>query len=762
MSKKGKGNSEWECEDILQAVLLADSFNQRFAPLTFDQPRCLLPLANMPLIDYTLEMLCTSGVQEILVVCRSFAEEIKAHLKQAGWEQNKSVKIITRVSKAFSLGECLREVDTMDIIKKDFILVSGDIVSNIVLTAALEEHKARFKRNKNALMTMLFKVTGPGHHIRSPEDDISIAIGRDNRVAAYVHNDDNQFAFSSSIFASSTNVDMRYDLMDCHISLCSPEVLMRFTDEFDYQTMADFIEGIHEDEVRLNTIHAYIVNENEYVARVGNLHQYNAVSKDVLGRWCYPLVPELIHGQRGMAVQNRRHNIYLEEGAVLTRGCMLEENVLMGKNSRVGREGAPITVISNCVIGRNCTIGAGVRITNSYIFDDVTIEDDCTIDCSIIAAGVVIKSEVRLHPGVMLGYGVTVGPRIALAENTRVSLRLLSREEESLFATENTDPGADERFPGAGRVLGRAADDSSEESGDSDEGSDDGGDNNFDDATPTRSTSSAIRRSDGVWNVSQVGSQGKGYLYCPEDDEESDEDSEDEDTATASRAPAPTGPHGTWWKPLTAEILDDEESSSEDEDEDKDGVADMAGLDDYDDDDRDGVEDEAFQDEVVDLVQERVMSFFNAGTANKVPMDNLALEIAASRSAHNKTPDQVVRGLVFAIMTCNNVDGSVKERVNRIKRIFLKVLPIFKKYIIAPPDKLKFIFAIEEACIKCTYTMPAFQTVIHALYEADALPEQTVLGWHRAAGNAAIRTQVEPFVAWLQDAEEESDEDDSD
>lgn len=58
------------------------------------------------------------------------------------------------------------------------------------------------------------------------------------------------------------------------------------------------------------------------------------------------------------------------------------------------RTGAPITVISNCVIGRNCTIGAGVRITNSYIFDDVTIEDDCTIDYSIIANGVVIKSEV--------------------------------------------------------------------------------------------------------------------------------------------------------------------------------------------------------------------------------------------------------------------------------------------------------------------------------------------------------------------------------
>lgn len=52
-------------------------------------------------------------------------------------------------------GEALREIDIKDIIKGDFVLVSGDVVSNMDLGAALEAHKARRDKDKNALMTMV-------------------------------------------------------------------------------------------------------------------------------------------------------------------------------------------------------------------------------------------------------------------------------------------------------------------------------------------------------------------------------------------------------------------------------------------------------------------------------------------------------------------------------------------------------------------------------------------------------------------------------
>ena len=80
-------------------------------------------------------------------------------------------------------------------------------------------------------------------------------------------------------------------------------------------------------------------------------------------------------------------------------------------------------MISNCVIGRNCTIGAGVRLTNAYVWDNVTIGDDCCIDQAILADGVVIKQEVTIKPGSLLSFDVVVGPSITIEHNTRISLK---------------------------------------------------------------------------------------------------------------------------------------------------------------------------------------------------------------------------------------------------------------------------------------------------------------------------------------------------
>ena len=42
--------------------------------------QCLLPLVNVPLLDYTLELLGSSGIQHIIVFCCAHAAQIKEHL----------------------------------------------------------------------------------------------------------------------------------------------------------------------------------------------------------------------------------------------------------------------------------------------------------------------------------------------------------------------------------------------------------------------------------------------------------------------------------------------------------------------------------------------------------------------------------------------------------------------------------------------------------------------------------------------------------
>lgn len=50
----------------LQAILLADSFSKSFRPITLEGPKVLLPLVNVPMIEYTIEFLAQNGVEEVL------------------------------------------------------------------------------------------------------------------------------------------------------------------------------------------------------------------------------------------------------------------------------------------------------------------------------------------------------------------------------------------------------------------------------------------------------------------------------------------------------------------------------------------------------------------------------------------------------------------------------------------------------------------------------------------------------------------------
>jgi translation initiation factor eIF-2B subunit epsilon len=87
--KSGAANSDdLKQEEVLQAVVIADSFNIRLVPLTNHRPRTLLPLVNVPLLDYTLEFLSAAGVQRTIVFCCSHAEQIKQHIQQSKWSDN--------------------------------------------------------------------------------------------------------------------------------------------------------------------------------------------------------------------------------------------------------------------------------------------------------------------------------------------------------------------------------------------------------------------------------------------------------------------------------------------------------------------------------------------------------------------------------------------------------------------------------------------------------------------------------------------------
>ena len=162
-SKDPKSQPDYKKEDVLQAVLIADGFTSSptFGPLAIDCPHTLLPLASphATLLDYSLQLLVASGVRDIFVVSAGFSARVKAHVEAAveAWiPADRRVRHVI-ADGAASVGDALREIDKAGLITNDFVLITGDVVSNADLTSIIRQHKERKLGDKQMAMTVVFR-----------------------------------------------------------------------------------------------------------------------------------------------------------------------------------------------------------------------------------------------------------------------------------------------------------------------------------------------------------------------------------------------------------------------------------------------------------------------------------------------------------------------------------------------------------------------------------------------------------------------------
>ena len=94
---------------------------------------------------------------------------IRLLFRQSKWSKPSSgIKIVPIVTakETFSPGDAMRDIYTHGIITSDFVLVTGDLVSNIRIDEVVKAHKERRKTNKDAIMTMVVKESGVKHRTR--------------------------------------------------------------------------------------------------------------------------------------------------------------------------------------------------------------------------------------------------------------------------------------------------------------------------------------------------------------------------------------------------------------------------------------------------------------------------------------------------------------------------------------------------------------------------------------------------------------------
>jgi translation initiation factor eIF-2B subunit epsilon len=317
----------------------------------------------------------------------------------------------------------MRELDQQDVIWSDFILLRGDIVSNISLKPALKEHFLR-KENKDC-PCVLTKVFTKIHHsspIRAPKEDIIlITEWETNELLKYQNLENGQAKVITQGCDFENGGDKQFEvltnMLDCDIDICSPEILRHFTEDFNIEHLKDgFINNIIESEIIGDQVHFHQVEGPFYFSKVCNPYIYLQTTKDILNRHAYPLVLEkcLLAPKSNSTLLNDFQTTGSQKGSYKEENVSLDLTserwgfFVLGRDAKVG----PDTLIENSTIGRKCIIGKNVRIINSIIWHSAEIGDNCTIMNSIIG------HKVKIGPGMSGARGSIICSEVIIKEGS--------------------------------------------------------------------------------------------------------------------------------------------------------------------------------------------------------------------------------------------------------------------------------------------------------------------------------------------------------
>jgi translation initiation factor eIF-2B subunit epsilon len=432
---KGKAGDDKQ-EELFRAIVLADSFETRFTPFTLERPRCLLPLANTPLLEYTLEFLASAGVDEIYMYAGRHVDQVEAYLETSKWRLDSSPfrhLHFLRDDTATCVGDVMRNLDSKHIFDKsaDFLVVSGDVVCDFPIAQALRKHKARREKNKDAIMTMLLREVATTDEPATKPPLPTFVIDPVHERCLHYEEQPTHAAYSSHVDAEvldTPEVDIRQDLVDCRIDICAPDVLTLYSDNFDHQSpRKDFLYGVLKDhELNGKTIHTYIVQDH-FAARVSDLPVYANVTKDIIAEQ----VPSLAVDNNlfyHASYQRSHHGPTCGKGVIKARPVEIDNKTVLGPETSVGTEAR----IQHSILGSRCNVGKRCQIRDSYIWDDVMLGANVKINKAVVGSETFIGDDCTLNEGALISFGVRLAPGTNVPAGMKVTRSLEAEGAKSI------------------------------------------------------------------------------------------------------------------------------------------------------------------------------------------------------------------------------------------------------------------------------------------------------------------------------------------
>jgi mannose-1-phosphate guanylyltransferase len=353
----------------VQAVILVGGEGTRLRPLTSTVPKPVVPLVDRPFIAYMLEWLGRHGVDDVIMSCGFLATAVRNVLGD-GSQYGLRLRFVEEPEPRGTAG-ALKYAE--DLLEERFLMLNGDVLTDIDLTAQIAQHEATKATATLALV---------------PVDDPSayglVRLHDDHAVEEFVEKPSADQIDTKLISAGA------YVLERGILDLIAPDRNVSIEREIWPQLVGDGLYGYPAD---------------AYWLDIGTPERYLQGTFDILEGNVATGVAERL-GASFMAVSERvEAEGRIVPPALVDRGCTI------GAGAHVG---------SLVVLGEGVTVGEGASIERSVVLNGAEIGRDCVLRDCIVAAGVRIGEGSTVSGGAVLGEGVTVGAGNVLTRGVRV------------------------------------------------------------------------------------------------------------------------------------------------------------------------------------------------------------------------------------------------------------------------------------------------------------------------------------------------------
>jgi mannose-1-phosphate guanylyltransferase / phosphomannomutase len=352
----------------VKAVIMAGGEGTRLRPLTSNAPKPMLPLVNRPMMEHIIDLLRQHEIEEIVVTVAFMANSIRNYFGD-GSEYGVRMTYALEESPLGTAGSVRNAMEQLD---DTFLVISGDVLTDVDLGAIVRTHQER-----DALATIgLVRVENPLEY------------------GIVITNDDGSI---ERFLEKPTWGQVFSDTINSGIYVLEPEIFDHIAPDVPVDFSSDVFPKLLEEG---RTIIGAVCEG--YWEDVGTLSAYVRAHKDILDHKVDVTVP-------GFEVAD---GVFVGSGAEVHPDAQVVGPAVIGDNCFVD---------AGARLGEYVVLGMGVRLRGNGELERTVVHDNAYLGESVKLRGTVVGRAADLRRNVRCEEGVVLGDEVFIGEDAVVS-----------------------------------------------------------------------------------------------------------------------------------------------------------------------------------------------------------------------------------------------------------------------------------------------------------------------------------------------------